>query len=539
MQDRDREPPSSLPNEQRPPFIQSLLDPRCYPHPVSRIRLHETHISWVLLTGEYVYKIKKPVKFSFLDFSTLENRHWYCQEELRLNTRLAPELYLGVVPLTGTPIDPGVGGDGKAFEYAVKMREFAHDLRTELIGKGQRHIDGLLEHLADQIGRFHMRAEKSGSSEEFGSPAIIHDAVMECFEEITVGDCSEDVQNQLQILQDWVQGESERLRQTFLRRKHEGFVRECHGDFHLGNIAMFQQHPCVFDALEFAPHLRWIDVLSEAAFLVMDLVRNRRKDLGYFFLNHYLEHTGDYSGLEVFRFYAVYRALVRAKVAALREKQVGEINVARTGLQRQVEAYVQCAYDFHLPQDSQLFLMHGLSGSGKSTVSSLLLKDLGAIRIRSDAERKRIPALTTNGPGEEKDSMDLYSHTMTTATYARLRQLAGSLLEEGYITIVDATFLMVDQRRSFQELATMRNVLFHIVHVDAPESLLIQRILERRQTEIDYSDATVEVLQKQQGMLEPFQDHERPSVISVDTTSEESLREGIHAVRTHSRKTST
>ncbi len=293
-------------------WVQGLENPECYPHRVEQVKMVETHISWVLLSGYYAYKIKKPVKYSFVDFSTLDKRRWFCEEEVRLNRRLAPDVYLGVVPITGSPTSPEIEGPGAPFEFAVKMKQFSVEQEIHHNLADEDKAGQLISQLADSIATFHSHIEMTGESSHYGSPADVLTAINECFDELPAYVLSLTSQKFLTAINGWLQTEWQKVSDFMLLRKRVGFVRECHGDLHLGNITIFEGRVCVFDALEFEPSLRWIDVMSEIAFLVMDLEKHGYPALASVFLNRYLELTGDYEGLRVFRLYKVYRALVRA-----------------------------------------------------------------------------------------------------------------------------------------------------------------------------------------------------------------------------------
>ncbi|MGZ5017019.1 MAG: AAA family ATPase, partial [Methylobacter sp.] len=278
----------------------------------------ETHISWVLLTGQYVYKIKKPVNFGFLDFSTLEKRRFCCNEELRLNRRLASELYLEVVPVTGTPDRPQLGGTDTAIEYAVKMTRFpSGQLLNEYAKLGQLNAE-TIDQLADSIAGFHEAVERTDESSPYGDSVNIKHWFDENFDHIRPLLATDIQKQQLQNIQQWGDCEWRSLADLMQRRKRQGYVRECHGDLHLGNITLINDKVIPFDCIEFNPMLRWIDVISEVAFLFIDLLHFGYEHYAYRFLNRYLQYTGDYEGLVLLRYYLVYRALVRAKVALLR-----------------------------------------------------------------------------------------------------------------------------------------------------------------------------------------------------------------------------
>jgi len=511
-------------------LVASLQDPKCYSHPVSQVTVVETHISWVLLTGQYVYKIKKPVLFSFVDFSTLEKRRWFCEEEVRLNRRLAPQLYLRVVSITGSPSDPRMEGDGSPFEWAVKMKQFPPDQEFHhLLENGNLH-DSVVGQLAIDIGTFHGRIEPVRDPLSYGEPDRVWGPIAECFEEIPLAALPARIQFCMKEIEEWTNQEWKRLRPTLRERKSEGQIRECHGDLHLGNIALFDGRICVFDALEFKPGLRWIDVISEVAFLVMDLESRDRVDLAYWFLNCYLEVTGDYAGMSVFRLYEVYRALVRAKVAGLRLAQVEPGGPVREDILKEIIRYVELAHRLMRPAPPMLMLMHGVSGTGKTTVSTEVVKALGAMRVRSDVERKRIHAEQRKIVVGQGTSKSLYGSDMTRVTYDRLWDLANMMLQAGYSVVVDATFLERAQRQTFIRLAQERHVSIVILDVWAPDKVLAERIASRVKEQTDASDATIGVMEQQKAKVEPFTGLERDTTIRVDSTDLRMFRSTIKSL---------
>ncbi|MFV1985250.1 MAG: aminoglycoside phosphotransferase, partial [Thiohalomonadales bacterium] len=302
-------------------LITALLDKAAYDHVTDKIELIETHISWVILTGKYAYKIKKPINLGFLDFSTLKNRHFYCNEELRLNSRLAPQLYLAVVTINDSKHKPQINGNGSVIEYAVKMRQFPqHAQFDRLLEQGQltkAHIDTL----AKTIGNFHSSCKTADRQAVYGNPEIINTTVFENFKQIKQQtDFVFDI-DKLEAIYKWSKSFCKHYENDFFLRKNKNFIRECHGDMHLRNIAYWQDQLLIFDCLEFDDNLRWIDVISEIAFIVMDLDVRNHQNLAWSFLNTYLEYTGDYAGIALLRFYLVYRAMVRAKVNCIQSRQ--------------------------------------------------------------------------------------------------------------------------------------------------------------------------------------------------------------------------
>ncbi|RMH08205.1 MAG: aminoglycoside phosphotransferase [Nitrospirae bacterium] len=492
-------------------LIDALLHPSCYPHDVTHIELHETHISWVLLTGPFAYKIKKPVDFGFVDFSTLEKRHHFCEEELRLNRRLAPELYQAVVPICGTMTRPVVEGTGPPLEYAVKMRQFSPDAQLDRVLAQGRLTSAQIDSLARKVAHFHEHIDVAGPETAYGEPDVVFRAITEAIPDVPQAWLTPHIQDELQDLTQWASCMASSFSTMLERRKAQGFVRECHGDLHLGNMALVENRVLVFDCLEFNPLLRWIDVISEVAFLVMDLKARNRQDLASRFLNGYLECTGDYEGVPCLQVYEPYRALVRAKVAALRGKtQGGTQDKAREDCLH----YVALAAHLIRRQVPTLFIMQGISGSGKTTVSQLLLEAIGAIRVRSDVERKRLFGLPPGVRPPASLQERLYTPAMTDAVYERLETVANTLLQAGYPVIVDATFLQRRHRHRFRQLAQRLAIPFSILACTAPDTILRERVATRG---ADASDATIAVVEQQHQVREPFSQDEWPFVTTIPT----------------------
>ncbi len=499
------------------PLVAGLRRPECYPHPVRRVRVIETHISWVLLTGAWAYKVKKPVNLGFLDFSTPEARRHFCEEELRLNRRLAPQIYDAVVEIRGSPERPRIGGSGPLLEYAVKMREFAQDaLADRMLTRrafGPPHVD----QLADAIARFHAVAAVAGEPLPCGTPeGLLAPALQNC-EQILAGLTREADRNSLQSLRRWTEREHAARREEFRARRQQGCVRECHGDLHLGNIAVIDGHPIAFDCIEFSDTLRWIDVMSETGFLLMDLEDRERSDLAWRFLNRYLEATGDYAGLGVLRFYLVYRALVRAKVNVLRARQPHLTHKERHGFERLVREYLKLAERFTAPHAAALVITHGVSSAGKTTATQSLIELAEAVRVRSDVERKRLHGLAAFERSGTGLASGIYSRQATAATYNRLLDLAHGIVQAGYPAVVDATFLQRARRDAFRALASQMRVPFLILDFAAPEPILRERVARRLGSATDASEADLAVLERQLATREALAPEEAAVAIRINT----------------------
>lgn len=515
---------AGFPAEQTP-LLAALRSPACYAHPVGMIRVLETHISWVVLTGDYAYKIKKPVNLGFLDFTGLDARRHYCEEELRLNRRLAPSLYEAVVNIAGSTQNPRIDGSGPAVEYALRMREFPQSaLASSLLAGGhltRTHIDGL----AARLFAFHAKADVAAQDSRYGAPDAIITPARENF--VHLQGLLRDAPDQARIawLQQWTEHEYTARRAQFAARRAQGHVRECHGDLHLGNIVLLDDHLTPFDCIEFNPEFRWIDVMSEVAFLVMDLLDRGHTDFAYRFLNAYLEAGGGYDGLGVLRFYLVYRAMVRAKIHALRSAQSGLCATERERLVAASRDYLElarrCAEGAHGARPA-FILMHGLSGSGKSLIAQALAEKAGAIRLRSDVERKRLGGLAPLDHSGATIESGIYAADITLATYRRLLALACGVADVGHAAVIDATFLKQWQRDLFRRESQARRIPFGIVDVAAPEAVLRTRVAARWNARGDASEADQTVLTQQLAQNEALTGEDAARAVHIDTAQGDS-----------------
>lgn len=495
-------------------WIRGLLRAEAFDHPVAGIELIETHISWVILTGDYAYKIKKPVDLGFLDFSTLDKRRTCCEAEVRLNQRMAPDIYLDVVTIAGTRDAPHMNGDGPVLDYAVRMRQFDQAAQLDrMLARGALTPDRL-DAFAVAVADFHERAARAPEDAPFGTPEAVWAPVAENFAHIGEKVPPPGADSAYERLERWSRARWEALRPTFAERRASGFVRECHGDLHLRNLAWVDGAPVAFDCIEFNDNLRWIDVLSDVAFLVMDLQDRGQPRYASRFLNAYLEHTGDYGHLDVLPYYLAYRALVRAKVTAIRLGQEGLEASERVAAEQEFEAYLDLALGYARAPEPLLVVTCGLSGSGKTTLTTPLLEVLDAVRIRSDVERKRLYGLKPQESGRAAVGKGIYDAAASERTYARLLELARALLLAGKTVIVDATFLDPARRAPFEELGRELGVRYRILEPTASPEVLKSRLRARRG---DASDADVAVLESQLERWPSVTGAERRVVVSVDT----------------------
>lgn len=473
--------------------------------------LIETHISWVLLAGDDAYKLKKPLRLDFLDFSTPQLRRAACEEELRINRRTAPDIYLGVVAVTGSVQAPRIGGEGPAIEHAVHMRRFPQQAllahRAERGELGGEHIDAL----ARRIAAFHQAAEMASADRPYGTASVVRQWARDNFGPLQHRLRGDPLAARLAELQRWTEAEGARLAPVFEARRAAGRVCEGHGDLHLGNLIWLDGAPQLFDAIEFNPQLRWIDVMADVGFLFMDLHAHALAPLAWRFMNAWLDLTGDHAGLALLDFYAVYRALVRAKVAALRVGATGDAHW------QAMARYLDLAHRLAQPRERVLYVASGVSGSGKSSQSQPLIESRGIVRLRADVERKRLFGLAPEASSAAVPG-GIYTPAASARTYAELLGRARAVLEAGFPVLADATFLRQAHRAEFMALAAELGLPCRLLVFDAPVDVLRERVRRRSAEGRDASEATLAVLERQLLEREPLTDAEAAIAIRVDTS---------------------
>ena len=488
-------------------LVQGLLNPAAWPHATDPVELLETHISWVLLTGDYAYKIKKPLRLEFLDFSTLDLRRKWCEEELRLNSRWAPGLYLDVVPITGSVYQPQVGGDGTPIEYAVRMHQFPQeDLLSAELDRGKLGPDDMRD-LAEMIADRHASAPVN-REERFGDLAAIRKPMVENF--IYLEPWLDGAE--LGFFRAWTDEELGRHAALIDERRQGGFVRRVHGDLHLRNLVRFDGGIVAFDCIEFSEELRTLDVISDLTFLSMDLIAAGRDDLAWTLLNRYLEVSGDYEGMRLYGLYHVYHCMIRAKVAAIMASERDSDETRRSDLDA-MHHYCAVARHWIEHANPALVVMHGLSGSGKTWVSSQLVEALGAVRARSDIERKRMHGFAERASSGSAPGEGLYGAAKSGKTYARLNAIAAGLLAAGHRVILDATYLHTDERLAARRTAGELGAPFVLVAVEAPAHLRAAWLETRQSRSADASEANRDVLEFQRTHADPLDDAREGPVV--------------------------
>ncbi|MFT7130946.1 MAG: aminoglycoside phosphotransferase family enzyme, partial [Gammaproteobacteria bacterium] len=426
----------------------ALMNPEVFSHAVEDVQLVETHLSWVFLTGHHAYKVKKPVCFDFVDFSTLESREYFCSEEVRCNRKFAPKLYLGVVSIvlrgdgcfaviSGKPVH----GD-KIIDYAVHMLQFDSTLQADLLLENDQLSAAQMHDFGVTLAVQHLALP------ELSAPYDPGEAVRDNFTTLRALGCLKSIKAQLDYLEVSANSQFAAFEAFLQKRRSEHFVRECHGDLHLSNMVCLDSSLTAFDCLEFDEALRNIDVWCDVAFLFMDCCVRERADLAYAFVDGYLVTSGDYSGLRLLPMFAAYRSVVRAKVAALRFEQTTE----RENWGK-LQKYLSWPQMQNARMPGRLIINCGMSGSGKSYWASQLVAALPSLRLCSDVLRKSLYGYTPLATSQSSVGKDLYSEGASEQVYVKLVEYSTGLLALGENVIVDAACLKKSQRTLFYEAA--------------------------------------------------------------------------------------
>ncbi len=484
----------------REPLVRRLLSPEAYPHQVENVRLVETHISWVFLTGQHAYKVKKPVNLGFLDFSTLERRRHFCQEEVRLNRRFAPSLYEAAVPITGSPDKARVDGSGEATEWAVRLAQFDEASRLDrVLDAGELSRDDC-DDLARAIADVQDGLGVASLDTPWGTRKTVAETIGMNFNTLRVH--RSDLSDRIAALEQWVEQQLAAQHDALASRRATGRIRECHGDLHLANLVRHEGRFVAFDSIEFSEVLRWIDVVSDVAFLAMDLRSRGRDDLAAILMSSWVEASGDHAATAVLPIYMVYRALVRAVIAAIRSSQPGA-DVAAAHAEG--DRYLALAETLAAPRPARLYATCGVSGCGKTTLARELVAATGAIHLRSDVERKRVFGMQpTDRPASPEHRDKLYSAAATQQTYERLATLAQQILASGTSVVIDAACTSRWQREQIAEAAAKATTSLTWLAPHVPKHTLLERVAARLATGLDASDASPEIVHRQLAAFEPI-----------------------------------
>lgn len=501
-----------------PVTIQALLQPQAYPEPTARVDLLQTHVSFLFFTDTHVYKVKKPVDFGFLNFTSLDRRRFYCNEEVRLNRRLCPDIYLGVVELRDSARGASFTGDGEILDYAVKMKRLPERNMLHRLVADNTATDDHMRRVGEAIARFHLGAEHGVEIARFGDLAAIRHNWDENFQQLQPYSGKLPAPGDLAAVKAWGHRFMESNAERFASRVRDGFIRDCDGDIHLDNICI-DETVCIFDCIEFNSRFRYSDVAADIAFLLMDLDFHGKRNLGKILLDKYITVTKDEGSLPLIPFYKCYRAMVRCKVEFFRldDRQISddEKDSARTkgaGYLRLARRY---ALRDRLPLS--LVLICGLMGSGKSTAAAALSSAIGVDVISSDRVRKELTGTPADVHRQTGYDRGIYTPEMNARTYGELLQRAEKEIAGGESVIVDASFRRQRDRSVFRSLADRYEAACIILVTRCSDEVARQRLEERRRKPDEISDGRWELYHRQQSEFELPQPDEG-NLIFVDTS---------------------
>jgi aminoglycoside phosphotransferase family enzyme/predicted kinase len=515
-----------------PPHVKALLSPDAYPHPVDAIELRQTHISFVLLAGETVYKLKKPLDLGFLDFTTLEQRHRFCEAEVQLNNRLCADTYLGVVPVAERDGQVRVEGDGEVIDWAVKMRRLPEDGMLHHLLESGSVTPEMLARLALRLAEFHELSERSSEIDRYGGLETVAANWHENFEQTEPYIGRTITRPQFDEIRTFVENVAEEDADLFEARVREGRARDCHGDLRADAVCFVPDGVCIVDCIEFNDRFRYSDVASDIAFLAMDLEYRGRRDVSDELMTRYLGATLDSTLPLLLPFYKSYRAYVRGKVDGFQLDQPEVAEEQKREATQRARRYFELAHEYATAlTERTLIVTAGVTGSGKSFLANALAARLGAFVLSSDVARKRMLGMDPREAHIETFEAGIYRPEVTAQTYAALIDGARPWLARGKPVVLDATFLRRDQRQAAMRLAYETNARFLAVECEAEESVVWERLSERRGDTRVVSDGRWEVYQAQQDRREPFDELPVGSHMVVDTA--QPLRAQIAAVLAH------
>ena len=512
---RETPPPRATHVTSLPPELQALTRPEAYAHPVDVVELIETHISWVLLAGEFAYKIKRPVCYPFLDMRSAERRRFLCEEELRLNRRFAPQLYLRVCQVVAHTGGARMDAEGAVLAHAVQMRRFDPLQQLDRLLERRRVEPYELEQFGRSLALVHERLPAVPSAALWGRPQHVRQLVLRNAQECAAAAGGFGDGARVEAVRERLEQQLPAAAAGMASRRASGCVRECHGDLHSRNIVRLAGRLSAFDCIEFEPNFRWIDVAEEIALLEVDLAARERPLHAHAFRSGYLSQSGDYGACRLLRLYEAHRALVRAKVAAL---SAAGAAAAAEAWRAEYDRLLGCAQRALEPQSPRLVLTCGLAGSGKTWLARALAPRLDAVHVRSDVERKRLAGLPQLARTHSQAGAGLYSQRLSEQLYARLADIAQQILGGGYSVIIDASFARRAHRALLQQVARHLGLPTTLIYCQAPLAVLRTRIKSRAQERRDPSEADEAVLNWQLQHFESLSPEEDLEVVHLTSS---------------------
>lgn len=503
-------------------WIDALARPAAYAHPVDTVEVHQTHISIVFLAGRFAYKVKKPVNLGFLDFRTLDQRKYFCEEEVRLNRRLAPQVYLDVLPITIDAGRPRFGGTGPAVEWAVLMKRLPGDatLQSRVL-RGDIEPE-TLDRLAQRLAQFHRQADRNQQARAFGRFAFVAHNARENFQQTETHVGVTVAANVFEGVRALTEAQLHQHHDRIEARADRDLPCDTHGDLHLDHVYYFPDESppddlVMIDCIEFADRFRYADPVADAAFLVMDLKFHGRRDLARRFADAYFQAAGDADGRDLLPFWSAYRAVIRAKVDGIKvlARELGP-TVHASVLARAQAHWLLALGELETPaRRPALVIVCGLPGSGKSTLAASLAEVGNFQLLRSDLIRKELTqaaglSATASGFWE-----GIYDPVWSERTYREMLTRAERLWWNGERVLVDANFREDGQRQLFLDAAKRWCIPTLFLHCQTDAALVRQRLQARRD---DVSDADWNTYQQLAGRWQPWRTTPDTTLIAIDTS---------------------
>ncbi len=509
-------------------YINQLLKPSTYPEATRDVKMLQTHISYLFLTDKYVYKIKKPVDYGFLNFTTLDRRRFYCEEEVRLNRRLCPDVYIGVMQIRDSEQGISFQGNGDIIDYAVKMRRLPEDRMLDIL-LGKNAVDESdIRRIAATIAAFHDTAERSAEIDRYGDISVIRQNWDENFRQVAgfVGITLD--RRDLDLISDWVNGFIAGNTRLFSERVAQGRIRDCDGDIHAENICL-EDKVCIFDCIEFNERFRYIDTAADIAFLLMDFDYHGRKSFSDVFVDEYISLSGDTGMAGVLDFYKIYRAFVRGKVESFRLNDPAMGPGEKKSAGERAERHFRLARGYILRKKlaPSVVIFSGLMGTGKSTLAAELSFELGLEQVKSDVVRKLIAGIPITERRLDKFNEGIYSRDYTGKTYGRMLEAAENAIRSGRSIVLDASFGKGADREPFRLLADRTGAGYFIINTTCPDEVAKNRLESRILETGEPSDGRRELFQLQKEEFETIADYEGKRFVA-DTS--EPLRENINEI---------